>query len=84
MTFNDYLFLAKSDELISQRFERTLRDACTKSTEENITGIRHLHDGVILIQRPQCFVKMLSYSNLSSLLGVKRQLEKLASQQRPL
>ena len=62
MTFNDYLFLANSDELISQRFERKLRDACTKSTEENITGIRHLHDGVILIKRPQCFVKMLSYS----------------------
>ena len=38
------------------------------------------HDGVILLPRPECLVKMVSYSNLSSLLGIKRQLEKLASQ----
>ena len=26
--------------------------------------IGHLHDGIILLPRPECFVKMLSYSNL--------------------
>lgn len=45
--------------------------------------VGHLHDGVISLLRPECLVKMLSYSNLSSLLEVKRQLEKLATQQRP-
>ena len=35
----------------------------------------HLHDGVILLPRPECFVKMLSYPNLSPPLGRKRQLE---------
>ena len=42
----------------------------------HLTG--HLHDGVILLPRPERFVKMLSYSNLSSLLGIKRQLEKMS------
>ena len=42
----------------------------------------HFHDGKL--SRPECFDKMLSYSNLSSLLGVKKQLEKYASQYRPL
>ena len=37
--------------------------------------IGHLHDGVILQPRPECFVKMLSHSNFSTLLGIKRQLE---------
>jgi len=46
--------------------------------------IGRLHDGVILLPRPDCFVKMLCYSYLSSLLGIKRQLEKLARDQRPL
>ena len=32
-----------------------------------------MHDGVTLA-RPEGFVKMLSYSNLSSLLGIKRQI----------
>ena len=51
---------------------RWLRQICN--------AIGHLHEGVILLPRPECFVKMLSYSNLSSLLGIKRQLEKLALQ----
>ena len=46
--------------------------------------IGRLHDGVIFLPRPDCFVKMLCYSYLSSLLGVKRQLEKLARHQRPV
>ena len=33
--------------------------------------IGHVHDGVILPPRLECFVKMLSYSNLSSLLGIE-------------
>lgn len=36
---------------------------------------RHLHDGIILLTRPECFVKMLSNPNLSPPLGRKRQLE---------
>ena len=32
----------------------------------------HLHDGVILLPRPECFVKMLSYPNLSPPLWRKR------------
>ena len=43
-------------------------------------SIGHLKDGVILLPRTGYFVKMLSYSNLSSVLGIKRQLEKLAGQ----
>ena len=43
-------------------------------------SIDHLKDGVILLPRTECFVKMLSHSNLSSVLGIKRQLEKLAGQ----
>lgn len=39
--------------------------------------VGNLHDGVILVPRPECFVKMLSYSNLSFLLRIK-QLVKLA------
>ena len=39
-----------------------------------IIVIGHLHDGVILLPRPECFVKMLSYPNLSPPLGRKRQL----------
>ena len=35
-------------------------------------------DDVILLPRPECFFKMLSYSDLSSLLGIKRQLENFA------
>ena len=38
----------------------------------------HLHDGVVLLPRPECAVKMLSYSIMSSLLGIKRQLQILA------
>ena len=34
----------------------------------------------ILLARPECFVKMLSYSNLSSPSVIKRPLEKLALQ----
>lgn len=37
--------------------------------------IGHLHDGFILLTRPECFVKMLSNPNLSPPLGRKRQLE---------
>ena len=37
----------------------------------------HLHDSVILLPRPESFVKMLSYSNLSSLSGVKREFGKI-------
>ena len=40
--------------------------------------IGHLHDGVISLPRPECFFKMLSYSDLSSLLGIKKQLENFA------
>ena len=40
--------------------------------------IGHLHDGVILLSRPECFFKMLSYSDLSSLFGIKRELENFA------
>ena len=36
-------------------------------------SIGHLKDGVILLPRTGCFVKMLSYSNLSSVLGIKTQ-----------
>ena len=35
----------------------------------------HLHDGVVLLPRPECTIKVLSYSILSSLLGIKRQLQ---------
>ena len=54
--------------------------AIKKRKKGHIYGlIGHLHDGFILLPRPECFVKMLSYSNFSSLLGIKIQLEKLAS-----
>ena len=36
------------------------------------------YDDVISLPSPKCFVKMLSYSNLSPLLGIEKQLEKLA------
>ena len=42
--------------------------------------VGHLHDGVISLLTPECLVKMLSYSNLSSPEGIKRQLEKMAWQ----
>ena len=44
--------------------------------------IGYLHDGVFLLPSSdlECFVKVLSYSNFSSLLGLKTQLEKLAKQ----
>ena len=51
-------------------------DAYTGTME--VSRIGHLHDGIILLPRPECFVKMLSYSNLSSVLGIKRQLEKIS------
>ena len=43
-----------------------------------VTPYRFLlpYHSLILLPRPECFVKMLSYSNLSSLLEIKRQLEK--------
>ena len=36
-------------------------------------AIGHLPDDITLLPRTECFVKMLFYSNLSSLLGIKRQ-----------
>ena len=36
--------------------------------------ISHLHDGIILRPRPECFVKMLSCSNLSSFVGIESQV----------
>ena len=55
----------------------------TRFIQEPIIGswfitIVHLRDGVMLLPRPEYFVKMLSYSNLSSLAGIIGQLEKLA------
>ena len=46
--------------------------------------IGHLHDGKL--SRPECLVKMLPalFKFVFLLLGIKRQLEKLASQSRPL
>lgn len=45
-----------------------------------IVPMSHLQDAVILLPRPECFIKMLSYSNLTSPLRIKRQLQKLAYQ----
>lgn len=47
-------------------------------SETKYLGIGHLHDGIILLPRLECFVKMLFHSNLSSILGIKAQLEKIS------
>ena len=36
-----------------------------------LRGIGHLHNSVILLSGPECNVKVLSYSKLSSLLGIE-------------
>ena len=40
--------------------------------------INHLHENVVLLPKPECFLKMLSYSNLSSFLGIKGQFSSFA------
>ena len=53
---------------VNYSFELKIGSSCVDS-------IGHLYDGVILLPRQECFVRMLSYSNLSSHLGIKRRLE---------
>ena len=72
--YHRYLSLSNSKIRTPQATSKYKRFGCQKDT----FLIGRLHDGVILLPRPDCFVKMLCYSYLSSLLGIKKQLEKLA------
>ena len=53
----------------------------TKSEVNNCFSIiGDLRDGAISLRIPECFFKMLCYSDFSSLLGTKKQLFKFACQ----
>lgn len=57
-----------------------MKDWSDMEQKQKIGGIGYLNDDSVLLPRPKCFVQMLCHSNLSSLLGIKGQLEKLAWQ----
>ena len=41
----------------------------------DVNTVGHLLDDIILLPRPECFIKMLKcYSDFSSLLGTKKQI----------
>mgnify|MGYP007058298985 FL=1 len=45
---------------------------------DGLAAIGGLHDGVISLPKPECFVKILYSPHFSSLLGTKEQLIKFA------
>ena len=57
-----------------------MKDWSDMEQKQKIGGIGYLNDNSVLLPRPKCFVQMLCHANLSSLLGIKGQLEKLAWQ----
>lgn len=77
LLFAQYCELIYNLEQLTPNKEK-LKDSSDMEQKQKIGGIGYLNNyGIVLLPRPECFLKMLCHSNLSSLLGIKGQLEKL-------